>query len=181
MPDGAPYQRFDEKPYESKYFIIDTVIDHPPEAVWPHASNIGSWMSDHRLVTLEGEPGSVGHFERVYADVGDDVPEPRSHVYGVAQLVPPTYIGLEVFSEKGGSYGDPREFLSFDTILLTDIGGKTKLTFLVLEVRPGEQPPISEQTREIEETFRASYEDRARRYFENLSRVVEAAQAAAPA
>jgi hypothetical protein len=181
VANDAMYQRFDEKPYESKYFILDTVIDHPPEVVWPHASNIGSWMSDHRLVTLEGEPGRVGHFERVYADVGDEVPEPRSHVYGIAQLVPPTYIGLEVFSEKGGSFGDPREYISFDTILLTDIGGKTKLTFLVIDVRPGEQQPISEEARETEEALRAPMEDRARRYFDNLNRVVDAAQAEAPA
>src|SRR5262249_54287311 len=106
----------------------------------------------------------------------------RSHLYGVTQLVPPTYVGFETFSEKGGSYGDPREFLSFDSILLADVGGKTKLTFLVIEVKPGAPQPIAGDARKLEEEFpRAAYEDRARRYFDNLSRLVDAAHAGAPA
>jgi hypothetical protein len=176
MAEPTLYQRFDEKPFESKYFIIDTVLDYPPETVWPYAIRIGDWMSDYRLETLEGTPGEVGHFERVIPSLGDEVPPPRSHVYGVAQLVAPTYIGLEEFSERGGSYGNPRDSLGLDTILLTDIGGKTKLTFLVIEVIPGEPAPLSDDVREIHEAFRAEYEARARQYFVNLKNLVEAGE-----
>jgi hypothetical protein len=132
-----PYKKLDEKPYRSQFLLVETEIDHPVEAVWSQAVDIASWMTNHRLETLDGESGKVGHFERVYpTGLTDAVPEPHYHLYGIAEVVPNRLLVLEVFPERGGSYGDseiPPDYVGFDNLLFTDLGGKTKLSALMIE------------------------------------------------
>lgn len=169
MTDG--YQSLQEKPYESHYLYAETTIDHPVERVWPHALNIGGWMSAHRLETVAGQPGEVGHFERVYPrGVGRDVGFPHYHMYGLAHIVPLKYIALEVFPEKGGSYGNARPYISCDGILLTDVGGKTEITFLLVDVHLGMGNTDSYDRRRNEIEASRSL---LNQYFDNLRQLVD--------
>jgi hypothetical protein len=164
------YENLDQKPYESHYLYFETTIDRPVEIVWPHALNIGSWMSAHRLETLAGEPGMVGHFERVYPhDWGGDAGLPHYHVYGVAHIVPFKYIALEVLPEKGGSYGNAREWMSFDGVLLVDLGGVTKVIFLLVDVHRGngDKEYFDRTRKELE----SAGHELIGPYFENLRRL----------
>lgn len=166
----AVYESLDQKAYESHYLLEETVIDHPVERVWPHALKIGSWMSAHGLETVSGTAGEVGHFERVFPrNLGQDVGLPHHHVYGVAHIIPHKYIALEVFPERGGSYGDTKQWMSFDGILLTDIGGKTKLMFLLVDVHMDKASAEEYARRQTKvEAARTLLEQ----YFENLKRLV---------
>jgi hypothetical protein len=167
------YENLDQRPYESHYLYAETIIDHPVKKVWPYALNIRSWMSDHRLETVNGETGRVGHFERVFPHgLTAETPQPHYHLYGVAEVIPFKCIALEVFPEKGGSYGNAKERTSFDCILLVDLGEKTKLIFLAIDVNMvrGEQKDIDFQKRE--ETGDADGHQRLNRYFENLKQLV---------
>jgi uncharacterized protein YndB with AHSA1/START domain len=157
----------DDKPYESHYVYLETVIDHPVEKVWPHAVNIGSWMTDHRLETLAGEAGEVGHFERVYLrGLGEEVPTPHYHLYGTAAVVPNKCIVLEVFPEQGGSYGKTREWMMFDSILLVDLGSRTKMIFLMIDVNMGRAEQKEQHQDELAR-------ERLNRYFDNLKQLVQ--------
>jgi hypothetical protein len=132
---NAPYRTLNDKAYRSEYLHHDTVIDCPVAELWPHVLNIGGWMSAHRLETLDGKPGEVGYFERVYPrHLSAETPEPRYHLYGIAEVVPFKCVALEVFPESGGSYGSSVNKTSFDVISLTDLGGRTHLTFLMVDV-----------------------------------------------
>jgi hypothetical protein len=165
------YMSLADKPYESMYMYGDTIIDHPVEKVWPHALNIEGWMSAHRLETLAGEPGKAGHFQRVYPrGIGDDVALPHYHLYGIAEVIPPKLIALEVFPEKGGSYGSTVPRLSFDYILLTDLGGKTHVIFAMVDItlQKDDVEFKKRQEREHEEG-----RERLAPYFDNLKRLVE--------
>jgi hypothetical protein len=168
MPVG--YENLSQKPFESHYLHAETVIDHPVARVWPHALRIGSWMSAHRLQTIAGELSNVGHFERVFPrDLGPDVGLPHHHVYGIAHVIPFKYIALEVFPEKGGSYGDPRPWMSFDGLLLSEMGDKTKLIFLLVDVHMDKASPQEYEQRQAKvEGARLLLEQ----YFENLKRLV---------
>lgn len=167
------YTTLDEKPYESDYFFVETTIDHPVEAVWPHALDIGAWMSDHRLETVSGEAGRVGHFERVFPEgMGSDVPLPHYHLYGIANVIPNKLIALEVFPERGGSYGKTREKTSFDVLLFSDLGDRTRLAFLLIDVYLS---PASDQSEHPlmrdADGFKVAQE-RIARYFDNLRALV---------
>jgi len=170
MPENRT--SLNHRPYESVYVHRETTIDHPVERVWPHALNIGGWMSAHQLETLAGDAGKVGHFERVLPrGLGDDVPRPHYHLYGIAEIVPNKLIALEVLPEQGGSYGNTREWMSFDTILLTELGdSRTKITFVMIDVHMGKGEPEFHQKRQQE------LEEVAGRllagYFENLKQLI---------
>jgi hypothetical protein len=169
------YQTLAQKPFESGYLYVDAAIDFPVEQVWAQAVHIGRWMTDHRLMTLAGRPGEVGHFEKVYsADADPQAPPPHFHFYGIAALVPLKCISLEVFPAKGGSYGDTRHWVMFDEILLTDLGSRTHVGVLMIEVdmsattgAHGEQDPGT------------GWQEKARarmdRYLQNLREAVQAA------
>jgi hypothetical protein len=163
------YRTLDEKPYESIYLYVDAIIDHPIERVWPHALNIGSWMNKNRLVTLAGESGKVGHFQRVHPQgLADDVPQPRYHLYGVAEIIPMKLIALEVIPEKGGSYGKTRPKMCVDSITLSDLGGRTKIAYLLVEVNLGNTGKEFCVRRKAEiESFRSVMEE----FFQNLGRL----------
>ena len=169
--DVGRYESLDQKPYGSLYLYVDTIIDHPVEKVWPHALDIGGWMSAHQLETLAGEPASVGYFERVSPrGLGPEVPRPHYHLYGIAKIIPLKLIVLEVFPEKGGSYGHTREWVSFDSILLTDLGQRTQVVFHMVDIHVGQDDPDFHARRKREvEAGQTLIEE----YFENLNRLVE--------
>lgn len=132
------YEKLDDKPYESCYVHLEKILDYPVEKVWPHALNIESWMNAHRLVTIAGEPGKVGHFQRVHPrGLGEEVPLPHYHLYGIAEIIPLKLIVLEVLLEKGGSYGKTRQKMTFDSIHFTDLGGRTQIVYLLVEAHMG--------------------------------------------
>lgn len=167
MPE---FLTLNDKPYETHYLYMETDIDAPIGRVWPHALNIGSWMSAHDLVSVSGEAGEVGHFERVYPrNLRADVPPPHHHVYGIAHLVPYKYIALEVMPEAGGSYGKTHPWVSFDGILLVDLGAATRLIFLFVEIHigKGEFGFHERHQKEVE-----AARDLLETYFENLKRLV---------
>lgn len=169
---SAEYERLDQKPYDSFYLHLETVIDHPVAKIWPHALNIGSWMSDHRLVTLDGQSGKVGHFERVFPrGLPADLPLPHSHLYGISRIIPHRYIAMEVFPERNGSYGNKRQWVSFDGILFSDLGNRTRITFLLIDAHIGHGD--AEYRKHKEEEIEVARE-RIGRFFENLRRLVDA-------
>jgi hypothetical protein len=163
------YGALEDKPYESHYLYVDTIIDHPVEKVWPHALDIGRWMTAHRLETLSGEKCRVGHFERVFPrSIGQDVPLPHYHLYGIAKIIPLKYIALEVMPENGGSYGVKKEWMSFDGILFSDIGDRTHVVFLMVDAALGNIDAEYSQRRAKEvEDARAMING----YFENLKQL----------
>lgn len=164
-----PYRSLDEKPFESIYMYVDATIDQPVERVWPHALNIGSWMNKHDLVTVAGEPGKIGHFQRVVPrGLAEDVPAPRYHLYGIAEVVPQKLIVLEVLPEKGGSYGKTRPKMTFDSIHLTDLGGRTRIAYVLIEVNLGKGDTDFCARRKAEiEAIRSVIEG----FFQNLCRL----------
>ncbi len=167
------YASLDHKPYDSVYRLFETLIDSPVARVWPHALAIRAWMSDHRLETVSGEPGRVGHFERVYPrDVGAEVPLPHYHVYGLAEIIPHRLIALEVLNENGGSYGETREKFGFDSILLVDMGEKTKLIFFMIDVYTSKSPVRDATAQQRHDREERELYDRVYRYFDNLKRNV---------
>jgi hypothetical protein len=162
----SSYQTLAQKPFETHYLHFEAVIDAPLKKVWEKAVHIGQWMNDHKLETLSGKPGELGHFEKVLPRGMDNVPMPRHHYYGIALLVPLKCISLEVFPEKGGSYGNPDQWQMFDHVLFNEVGGKTRIVLLMHEVHPG---PAGAKARALgeEEVMR----ERLGKYVENLARL----------
>lgn len=170
LRNGDVYGSLDEKPYDSFYLYVETTIDHPVDRVWPHVLSIGSWMSAHRLQTVAGESGRVGHFERVYPQLASEGPPPPYHLYGVAEIIPKQLIVLEVFPEKGGSYGNARERMSFNTISLIALGSRTKVGYQMIDVHMGQggEEFCARRRREL-----GGVRELLRGYFENLRQQVE--------
>ncbi len=168
---AAQRTSLEHKPYESIYVWRETLIESPAEQVWPHALNIRGWMSAHRLETLTGEAGKVGHFEQVWPrNLGKDTPHPHYHLYGVAEVIPYRYIALEVMPEEGGSYGNSREWMSFDGIFINECGGKTRVTFLMIDAHLGKGDKDFHARRKQElDTFMDEF---MTQFFENLKRLV---------
>ncbi|HEV8333106.1 MAG TPA: hypothetical protein VGQ22_16895 [Steroidobacteraceae bacterium] len=168
---SAAYEKLDQKPFGSHYRYFETTIARPVEKVWPHALNIGSWMTDHRMEPLSGERGTAGFCERVYAaGIAPETTLAHHHYYGIAAVVPYKYIALEVFPEVGGSYGDPREWIGFDGIVLVDLGGSTKVIVLLLIVdtkKPDRQPAPEHGVDSTEDATGVQLA----RYFANLKRL----------
>jgi hypothetical protein len=134
--------------------------------VWPHVIKIGTWMTDHRLETIDGQEATVGHFERVWPkDLDETTQEPQYHLYGIVKLIPERLVVLEVFPEKGGSYGDafyPPEFVNFDAILLTGCGDTTQVSFYGIEVFA-----------EHDDAYDEGIQVQINRYFDNLRELCE--------
>ena len=177
MQEG--YERLEQKPFESHYRYFETVVAQPVERVWPHALNIGGWMGDHRLEPLDGRPGEVGFFEKVIPHgLGAEFALPHHHLYGIADVVPYKQISLEVFAEKGGSYGIEREWIGFDTILLVDLGSSTKVIVLLLVVHLGQRPDASPSLAERQHAEDVATRAQLERYFNNLHCMVNDATTA---
>src|SRR5688572_18261145 len=106
--NSGSYRSLAQKPFETHYLHFEATIAAPIANVWEQAVHIGRWMNDHELQTLAGTPGELGHFEKVLPrGLDENTPSPRHHYYGIAYLEPLKCITLEVFPEKGGSYGNP--------------------------------------------------------------------------
>jgi hypothetical protein len=163
------YTSMEQRPYASHHMYLETTIEQPVARVWPHALDIQSWMTAHRLETISGRSGTVGHLERVHPrDLGSDVALPHYHLYGLGNVVPYKFIALEVFPEKGGSYGDDRQWMSFDGIVFVDLGASTKVIFLMVDVQ-------LEGTQEADRRRREKELSEGRKliegYFENLRKL----------
>jgi hypothetical protein len=102
--------------------------------------------------------------------LGDEVGLPRYHLYGIADVIPFKYIALEVFPEKGGSYGNPKEWMSFDGVLFIDLLQKTKVVFLMVDVQMGQRD--EEERRRRKQELDGGHK-LIRGYFDNLTRLVE--------
>jgi len=169
----ALFERLNQKPYTSQYFYVETVIEQRVELIWPHALRIGDWMTDHRLQTLAGRPGEIGYFERVYpSGISADVPKPHYILYGIAEIIPFRCIALEVFPEKGGSLGDTTQWTSFDSILFSDLGDKTRVAFLQVHVSSNDNRRDDKHSHASTEGQDTAFRERLYRYFDNLRRLV---------
>jgi hypothetical protein len=169
------YRTLAQKPYRSDYFYVETVIDQRIERVWQQALRIGDWMTDHRLETIAGKAGEIGHFERVYScGITPEVPKPHYHLYGIAEIIPLKCIALEVFPERGGSYGDAKQWTAFDSILFSDLDGRTRVAFLQVHVSTEGNTDRADDAHadERREQQEATGRERLHRYFENLKRLV---------
>ena len=165
----------DQRPYESYYKIHETTINHPLEKVWPHVLNIGGWMINHEMETISGEPGQEGHLVKVMPHgIGDEVPLPHYHLYGITKIIPYKYIALEIFNEEGGSYGVNKKGMSFDSILLNEVNGKTKITFLITGMS-FEKTADQKKSQTPEEIKKAAeqFDKRFKGFWKNLSGLVE--------
>jgi hypothetical protein len=133
------YTSLEQKPFLSHYLFVDAVIDHPVQKVWPFALDLPGWMSaHHRWEQIAGEAGEAGVLWRLWPTVeyvGQETPPPNYHLAGIQRLVPHKFIGLEVFMEKGGSYGGmiPEDHVGLDNLLFADLGDKTLVTALFIE------------------------------------------------
>jgi hypothetical protein len=164
------FQHLGDKPFTSHHSLFERTFPANVEQVWRQALRIGVWMNDHDLETLSGDAGQPGHFERVVPrNIEHRYPPPRYHYYGVAHLVPQKLIVLEVFPEKGGSYGIPKEYIGVDSILLTPLDDRnTRVAVLLSMITPGPAQASSPSVEDEESTTRAQIE----RYFDNLDALV---------
>jgi hypothetical protein len=145
------YTEFDQKPFTADYTYTEQIVDHPVAEVWEHALDIPAWMSaNHEWEPIAGEPGKVGYFWRIsprehYVPADDPLPEPRYHVIGISKVIPHKLIVVELWPEKGGSYGNrfmPEDDAGFGALIFTDLGDKTCITALNIHTahREPDQP-----------------------------------------
>jgi hypothetical protein len=149
MADG--YTTLDQKPFTADYTYTEQIIDHPVAKVWEHALDIAAWMSaNHEWEPIDGEPGTVGYFWKIsprehYVPGDEPLPEPRYHMIGITKIIEHKLIEVEVFPEKGGSYGNrfmPEDDRGFGPLFFTDLGDKTCVTALIIHTahRTPDQP-----------------------------------------
>jgi hypothetical protein len=168
--EGA-YTSLGAKPYDSFYLYLETTLNHPISRVWPHVLNIGGWMSAHPLETIDGKAGEVGYFQRVYPAAATSGPAPNYHLYGISEIVPLKHVVLDVFPENGGSYGNDRPRMSFNTISTTEIDGRTVVGYQMIDVHLGRGGDefCARRTREMQ-----GVRELLLKYFDNLKQLVEA-------
>ena len=163
----------DAEYYEFTYYS-ETIIDAPIEKVWPHALNTRGWLNDLHTETVAGEVGKVGHIERVThpSKIDDDLSLRNYHYDKLIEVVPNKLFTLKVFSEKGGSYGG-LENMSFDTFILTENNGKTKVSL----VYNAEHPRDGKTDLEIQagnEAGKKGFDKRFVNFWMKLKNLVEA-------
>jgi hypothetical protein len=176
MNEPAKIARLADKPFASHYLHVAAVIDAPVSQVWPHVLDIESWLQDHELETINGAPGTVGLVQRVRPrGLSEAIPRPHYHLYGIAHVVPERLIVLEVFAEKGGSYGITHDWAMFDYLIVSDKGDKTEVSFVMLDLTLGDagqrargHNPLSKD----KEAESAHTIERLRHNFGNLKRLV---------
>ena len=167
--------KFQQKPYYSNYGYTETIIDRPVEKVWPHVLEIAKWMDAHNLETISGEPGKFGHLVKVMPHgLTDKNPLPHYHLYAVAKIIPFKLIALEVFPEKNGSYGGDDKHTSFDTVLLSDIGGKkTKVAFYLTDINWKENPKNGMDPDKRDAGMQSYMDNKFEQFWVNLKNNVE--------
>ena len=106
----------------------ETVIDAPPQDVWPQASKIKSWMTAHDLVYVAGTPDAEGEIVKVIPrNIPPTVPKEHFAFYEVTKIIPLKQIVLKVYSAPGGTFGT--QVIGFDTVTLFDENGRTRVAF----------------------------------------------------
>ena len=140
-----------DKEYYDVTYYTDTVIDAPIEKVWPHALNTRAWLNDLHTETVFGEVGTVGHIERVTppGSLDDDLSLRNYHYDKLTEVIPNRLFTLKVFFEKGGSYCGLNT-MSFDTFMLSEDNGKTRVSMIY----NAEHPRHGKTDAEIEKTNR---------------------------
>jgi hypothetical protein len=133
------YTSLGEKPFDSHYDWREIDIAAPVSTVFARARHISEWMNAHEIVSIHGIPGEAGHFGRVFPrNLSPGTPEPRHHLFGIAYLVPDRFIGIEVFNERGGSYGKTNGWLALDGIIFTSLDSRrTRVAFLITDLHEG--------------------------------------------
>lgn len=141
----ASYETVDQRPFFTHYVWADVDIDQPIEKVWEQALNIPSWMgANHEWEPLDGETGKPGMLYRIWPrrhylvenGVEGECPPPHFHFVGIAKVIRHKLIGVEVWPEKGGSYGGLVEssHKGLDNLVFTDLGGRTNIKGLFIAV-----------------------------------------------
>lgn len=159
--------------YYDKHHYYEAIIDHPVEKVWRHVLNIKGWLNRNDTETIAGEPLKVGHISKVYPKkLGDDVDKPHYNFYKLAEVIPNKLLTLKIYSEKGGSYGSPIEDISFETIFLSEIGGKTKVSLIYNQekIRNGLTDKEIEKIQKNNKKYLANV---VAKYWENLKQSIE--------
>jgi hypothetical protein len=155
MSTLAPtYTSVDARPFSTHYVWAEAFLEHPIEKVWEYAVDLPLWMgANHEWEPLAGETGKAGMLWRIWprrhyaAENGmdpDNVPPPRYHFVGITKVIRHKLLGIEVWTEKGGSYGtaiDPSH-RGLDSVLFTDLGNRTNARALFI----GVEKPKPEQT-----------------------------------
>jgi hypothetical protein len=170
------YTSVSERPFNTQYVWADSDIEHPVEKVWEYAVDLPAWMpANHEWEPIGGEPGKPGMLWRLWPRKhyvgGDDCPPPHYHFVGLARLIRHKLVGAEVWTEKGGSYGDkfvPPSYRGLDSLLLTDLGGgRTNIKGLFIAVTAAE---ADQQLDTSEEEITA---DNVMLHFDNLRKLID--------
>jgi hypothetical protein len=156
---AVSFETVDQRPFGTHYVWADADIDHPVEKVWEYAVDLPSWMgANHEWEPVAGETGKPGMLWRIWprrhyvveSGLEEECPPPRFHWVGIAKVIRHKLIGVEVWSEKGGSYGaalDPSHN-GLDSLVLTDLGGRTNIKGLFIAVedpKPDQHIDTSEE------------------------------------
>jgi hypothetical protein len=179
MSTLAPtYTSVDERPFHTHYVWAEAVLDHPIEKVWEYALDLPLWMgANHEWEPLAGETGKAGMLWRIWprrhyvAEKGmdpDNLAPPRYHFVGIGKVIRHKLIGVEVWPERGGSYGaaiDPSH-RGLDSVLFTDLGERTNVRALFIAV---EDPKPDQRVDTSEEEQVAA---NVMLHFENLQKVL---------
>jgi hypothetical protein len=177
MSTLAPsYTSVEGRPFNTHYVWAEAVLDHPVEKVWEVAVDLAAWMpANHEWEVISGEVGKVGVLYRIWPRKhyvgGDECPPPHYHWVGIAKLIRHKLIGVEVWPEKGGSYGDkfvPASYRGLDNVLLTDLGdGRTNVRglFIATMDQQADQELDTNEEEELKENVML--------HFENLGKVLD--------
>lgn len=159
--------------YDVTYYT-ETIIDAPVNKVWPHALNTKGWLNDLRTETVFGQVGKVGHVERVaHPSIFDDDLALRNYHYDkLTEVIPNKLFTLKVFSEKGGSYGSGEENVSFDTFILTESNGKTKVS-LIYNAEHTRGGKSDEEIKRENENMKKAFDKRFVAFWMKLHKLVE--------
>jgi hypothetical protein len=173
------YETVDERPFDTHYVWADADFDHPIETVWEQALDIPSWMgANHEWEPVTGETGKPGMLYRLWprkhylveSGVEGECPPPHFHFVGIARVIRHKLIGVEVWPEKGGSYGGLVEasHKGLDSLVFTDLGGgrtNVKGLFIAVEDRKPDQHIDTSE----EENIAAN----VMLHFDNLRKVID--------
>jgi hypothetical protein len=143
------YASLAEKPFTTYYVWREIDIAASAAVVFARARRIGEWIDTHQMITVDGEPGEAGHFQRVLPrNLPPETPEPLHHVYGIGYLIPNRLICLEIFNENGGSRGDPRNWTVLNRIIVTEITpDETRVAFLLTPLDEAAVSPEEQESR----------------------------------
>lgn len=119
----------DEEHYDVTYHN-ETTIDIPIKDMWPFFIKLKEWWNDDFDVeVISGKEGKVGYTVKTWFSGSVSDKKNPYHYYKIIEVIENKLVTIKVFSENGGSYGSP-EYMSFETFLLNECEGKTKVSFI---------------------------------------------------